>query len=458
MYARTCRTFAVALVILVSGGIAVGDDRGAIVPDAQSLLVRLKQQYGQYTAEYQDQATGLLYVATVQRLTTQKRYAPENARQGLVDGEPSPHGYGTPAGDSGMSDTSLFGGQMLYAMLEAYDARRDPQIAAWARRLFDGMKIIGAASPVPGFIVRGPHPLDRKAYYRDSSMDQHSTFVIALWRYYHSPLATDEDRQFIRDALDRVARRLEKNRWRILWEDDSRDAHAGGGDLAGMFSESALLLLPFVGAAADVTGNEHWRKLYDRFAEEKDGQRWKVLLPDQPGFRMNAHLQWGQQAIFRAHCLYGMEKDPLRRKLLLAHVRAYTEHRLAQPFPPQQGKGALFEIFHRMTLSPEEAARLNWTSGFFPGPVDAWRAFKPEHQRVQPVALRAKVHEICVLFPSSVFTMALFSRDRGLEGLATPLAADMLEKVDLTQLGGWARWGVVVAAWKAYALQARTKH
>ncbi len=67
---------------------------------------------------------GLLYVATVKALKSEKKYAPENARQGMVDGIPSPHGYGTKGGDSGMSDTSLFGGQMLYAMLEAYAVSR----------------------------------------------------------------------------------------------------------------------------------------------------------------------------------------------------------------------------------------------------------------------------------------------------------------------------------------------
>jgi len=167
---------------------------------------------------------------------------------------------------------------------------------------------------------------------------------------------------------------------------------------------------------------------------------------------MNAHLQWGQQAIFRVHCLYSIEKDPARRKAMLAHVKAYTHRRLAQEFPPQTGQGGLFDLFHKMTLTPQEAAGLGWAQGFQPGPVQAWRAFKPEYQTLRPDALRARLREVCVLFPSSVFTMAVFTRDAELEAQGVPLVVEMLNTVDLARLPGWPRWGVIVPGWKAFAI------
>jgi hypothetical protein len=421
-----------------------------------ALLSRLKRQYLQYVEQHQDPATGLLYMATVKALKNEKRYAPENARQGMVDGVPSPHGYGTKGGDSGMSDTSLFGGQLLYSLLEAYDARKDRDLERWARHLFQGLKIIGSASPVPGFIVRGPHPLDRKAYYRDSSMDQHSTYVIALWRYYHSPLATEDDRAFIRDSLDKVARRLEKNQWRILWEDDSREAHAGGGNLTRFGSEAITLLMPMVGAAADVTHNAHWQETYRRFAAERDGLRWQVLMPDHRGFEMNAHLLWGQQALFRLHCWYGFEKDPSRRKAFLANAEGYTVRRMAHSFPPQTGRGALFELFRQQTLTTDEAKRLGWKRGYCEGPFEAWEHY-PEDQKSLPASLKAKLRDICVLYPSSALTMALYSRNPSLEARSLPLALDMVNRVDLTSLPGWPRWAVIVLGWKAYAVRSASR-
>jgi hypothetical protein len=133
-------------------------------------------------------------------------------------------------------------------------------------------------------------------------------------------------------------------------------------------------------------------------------------------------------------------------------VKAYTEKRLSQEYPPQTGQGGLFQLFNRQTLTQEEARKVGWARGFLPGPVQAWKSFRPEYQTIHPTALMVKLRDICILFPSSVFTMAVFTRDRDLEGMAAPLVTDMVSTVDLARLRGWPRWGVIVPGWKAYAL------
>ena len=436
---------AIALALLAST--ARGDDKDAF-------WNRIKERYREYTRIHQDPASGLIYVGKLDELKAEKRNTVTDVLQGTVRGVPSACGYGK-AGDSGIADTSLFGGQMLYAMLEAHDVHQDPEVADWARLLFKGMKVIGTTSPVPGFVVRGPHPNNPKAYYKDSSMDQHSTYCIALWRYYHCPLATEKDKTFIRDSLDKFAARLEKNRWRILTEDDSRIAHAGGADLTRIDSRAVTLLLPMVGAVADVTQKDHWRDTYERFASDRDGIRLKTLYPDHKGFAQNAHLQWGQQVIFRIHYWYAFEKNPERRRAILAHAKGCTEQRLAQEFPPQTGKGGLFELFCKNTLTPDEAKQLGWTQGFMPGPVQAWEHYRPEYAKL-PSKLRVKLRSICVLYPSSVFTMGVFSRAPAIETQCADLARQMLDTVDVTRFSGWPHWGLLVPAWKAYALQSAT--
>ena len=433
---------AVALVLLAS--ILKADDKDAF-------WNRIKEKYRAYTTVHQDPATGLIYVGKLEELKTEKRNKVSDVLKGMVRGVVSECGYGK-AGDSGIADTSLFGGQMLYSMLEAYDVRQDPEVADWVRLLFKGMKIIGTTSPVPGFVIRGPHPNDPNAYYKDSSMDQHSTYCIALWRYYHCPLATEEDKAFIQESVDKVVARIEKNSWRILTEDDSRMAHAGGGDLTRFDAHAVTLLLPFVGVAADVTGKTHWKETYERFASERDGLRWKTLCPDHKGYGQNAHLLWGQQVIFRIHCLYGIEKDPDRRKALLAHAKACTEKRIAQEFPPQTGKGGLNDLFRKSTLTPDEAKQLVWEQGFMPGPVQAWKHYKPEYVKL-PGKLWVKIRNICVLYPSSVFTMGVFCRDPAIEKQCAGLVEEMLNTVDVSRLWGWPYWGVIVPTWKAYAVR-----
>lgn len=416
----------------------------------EEFLNLLKEKYKELTEKYQDPDTGLIYCASVKELKGEINNTVEDILKGMVKGVPAPHGYGTSAGDAGICDTSLFGGQMLYSMLEAYDVQKDTEIEGWARLLFNGMKIIGTASPVPGFIVRGPHPNNRQAYYKDSSMDQHSTYVLALWRYYNSPLATEEDKTFIRDSLDKVATRLEKNNWRILWEDDSQEAHAGGGDLTAFHSEAVTLLMLFVGATADVTQDKRWKDMYEKFATERDGMRWKVLMPNHPEFRMNAHPLWGQQGSFRTHCLYSIEKDPSRRNALLAALKTYVERRMMQEYPLQKGDEWQIKSFGQ-TLTPDEAGKLGWKKGYCENAVEAWKNY-PQNYKDLPDSLKPRINQTCVIFPSCVFTMGIFSRNCDWEEKACPLIMDMVNKADINQMWSWPQWGVIVPAWKAYAL------
>jgi len=136
--------------------------------------------------------------------------SPEQIAKEQVKGKYMPYGYG-----SGIQDPGLLNGMFLFALCDAFDATEDPYLADLARRIFKGLKLVGTISPVSGFVPRGPHP-DGKSYYRDSSLDQHSLFVCGLWRYYHSPIANDEEKTFIRDALHKFAKRMEKNGWTLM--------------------------------------------------------------------------------------------------------------------------------------------------------------------------------------------------------------------------------------------------
>ena len=130
--------------------------------------------------------------------------SPQDIANRVVNGKPMPYGYG-----SGIQDVALENGQFLFALCDAYEATHDEDLAAMARRLFEGMKLVAAVSPVPGFVPRGPHP-DAKSYYPDSSRDQTCAFVEAMWRYHASPLSTADDKAFIADAVAKVARRMER--------------------------------------------------------------------------------------------------------------------------------------------------------------------------------------------------------------------------------------------------------
>jgi len=235
-------------------------------------------------------------------------------------GKPMPYGYG-----SGIQDVPLENGQLLLALCDAYEATHDAELAAFARRIFAGMKLVGTISPVPGFVPRGPHP-DGKSYYPDSSRDQHCAFVEALWRYSRSELATAEDRSFIADELTHVAKRLEKNNWIITVEDDSKMAHVGFG-WRQFTVVGAATLLGHLAAVHDATGDAHWAELYQRFSAEKGGKRWDL-------FRIDKDHKWRPETLYSnqfytsLRVLLATEKAPARLELLRTYMRVRAERAL----------------------------------------------------------------------------------------------------------------------------------
>jgi len=243
------------------------------------------------------------------RINTPKGLArvesPEEVANEHVRGKYKPYGYG-----AGFEDVAYHNGTFLFALSDAYDATQEPYFAELAHRIFSGMKRIGTLSPVAGFVPRGPHPVDGKSYYRDSSLDQHTLYVAGLWRYYRSKIANDEEKAFIRDSLDKVATRMEKNKWVMLVEDNSRRAHAGGGD----WHHSDHLLLFTLAAVKDVTGTPHWQAEYDKYSNDKDGDRWRRMAGPLRK-KLPRYTLFSNQEAFRMNVLSRVEEDPVRKRI-----------------------------------------------------------------------------------------------------------------------------------------------
>jgi len=234
----------------------------------------------------------------------------EAVAKDYVRGIYKPWGYG-----AGFEDVAYHNGTLLFALCEAFDATGEPYFAELARRIFAGMKRIGTLSPAAGFVPRGPHP-NGKSYYRDSSLDQHTLYVCGLWRYYHSNIADADQKAFIRGSLDAIAKRMERNKWFVLVENDSRRAHAGGGD----WHRSDHLLLFMLAAVKDVTGSEHWQAEYDKYSNEKDGWRWQRLAQPIPD-KLPRYTFFNNQEAFRLTVLARVEEDPVRKRIAVNRLR-----------------------------------------------------------------------------------------------------------------------------------------
>ena len=358
--------------------------------------------------------------------------SPEEIAKGRVRGKDMPYGYG-----SGIQDVALENGHLLIALCEAHEATGDEFFAQTARRILQGMKLVATVSPEPGFVPRGPHP-DGKSYYRDSSLDQHTTFVYALWRYYRSPLATEADRAFIASELQEVAQRLERYEWGIRVEDGGQVAHVGFSWL--QFTRvGATVLLAVLRSVHDVTDDDHWGALYGELGAENDGRRWELLSTTDEAEWAPFTLYSNQFAVGLA-ALADTEPDPERRRSLAAYRQSMAERMLhsnvfdesawrrldwAGNFPDKANRPDDWEEQETQKLLAPFGLSLSR-----PATVsDLLARFDPELLAARDWRVRKVNEKLCFGLPTAAFHAALLADDSALVREVAPHVRDMVEKM-----------------------------
>jgi hypothetical protein len=394
---------------------ADADEKEALPKKVFSLLEN-------YLDAFQHADTGILYGA---RLSGKDNWtSPQDVRQE----KPKPRGYG-----SRIADTALHTGHMLVALLGAHEARPDPYLRRQIARLFAALKLIGSlpeTHPKPGrpdlegLVPRGPHPNDQAAYYDDSSMDQHTTYIISLAVYANSSLATESEKTWIRESLDKVGRRLERHGWSIKRADGVTQAHVGFS-WKGHNSSHASILLPAVAALYHGTGNRHWLEQYEDFLSEAEGKRWQMVHPG-PHVRINSHPIYANQNAFRLHAWHRFEPDEERKQVIRGLLKQSVEMQLSRDFP-----GEFYRRFHDAKNWQELAARYGWQDTELRGATIAWAKFDPKLLEGERNGLAALAH---IRFPLGGFHMALLSESRELIGENVPAIHKMLDSVNLAQI------------------------
>jgi len=375
-----------------------------------------------YFAEFQHPETGVLYGS---RLSSKDSWT---SPADVLAEKPKPWGYG-----SRIADTGLHTGHILTALLDAYDARPDPYLKQEIRKCFKALKLIGLlpeTHPKPnkpaliGLVPRGPHPDDLSAWFDDSSMDQHTTYIISLAVYANSSLATKEDKAWIRQSLGKVGRRLEGNGWSIKRADGVTESHVGFS-WKGFNSNHASILLPAVLALYHGTGNEHWLQQYESFLVEADGKRWKAVHPGLH-IRINGHPIYANQNAFRVNAWYHFEQAADRKKVIGGLLKQSTEMQLARDFPGEM---------YRKYRPAEEWAHIRknfaWGDEDLHGAVVAWEKFTPTMLEGKDGGMGALAH---VRFPLGGFHMVLQSEQAKLIREHLPAIWKMLNTIELEKI------------------------
>ncbi len=400
-----------------------------------------------YFRDFRHPQTHVLYGA---RLKTKDHWTtPDDVKSG----KPHPWGYG-----SRIADTALHCGHMLVALLDAYQSHPDPFLEDNIRKTFSALRFIGSLPeryPKPGLpdlvglVPRGPHPDDPTAYYDDSSMDQHTTYIIALALYAHSTLATKEEQAWIRESLQRVGQRLERHGWSIKRGDGVTEAHVGFA-WTGFNADHASILLPAVLALYHGTGDPHWKQTYEKFLAERDGLRWKKLHPG-PHVRINAHPIYANQSAFRIRALYQMEENRSRSKVLKALLKQMATMQCQRDFP-----GSFYRRFHSDSQWRELRQRWDWPDDDLHGAHQAWKLFRPEMLENGSLPILAHVR-----FPLGAMHMVLLTEDAAMIREHLPQVWEMLTRVDLSKVSaGETQYLMTVVALHTYAFlhrHARTR-
>jgi len=442
------RSIISTLLILSIGIPLFGQNvKTAFKPPSDSEVIELAfSQTRQYLTEFQDPDTGVLYGS---RLTTKGSWT---SPAEVLDELPHPWGYG-----SRIADTVLHTGHMLVALLDAWEARPDPFLEAQIRKHFSALKMIGSlpeTHPKPGkpalegLVPRGPHPDDDSAWFDDSSMDQHTTYLISLAIYSHSALASADDQQWIKESLGKVGRRLEQNDWAILRADGETQAHVGFS-WKGFNSSHASILLPSVLALYRGTGDEHWKERYEFFLSEAEGKRWEQVHPG-PHVRINGHPIYANQNAFRVNAWYHLEGDESRRRVIAGLLKQSVEMQLARDFP-----GEFYRKYHPPETWEKLQKEFNWEDRELRGASLAWNKFRPEFLDHKESGLAALAH---VRFPLGGFHMVLLSEEPALIQAHLKETWNLLRTVDLEKISaGETHYLFTVVGLHLYALHFRDR-
>jgi len=228
---------------------------------------------------------------------------------------PNVCGWGT-----GMEDSAIAAGVWIAAICDRFDATGDWGVKAYADKVWSGMARLAAIARSPGFIPRSAHPADGESHYINSSRDQYTHYVHGLWRFYRSPLSDDTQREAMRTIIAAICERMERN---VIPENDYSLCREDGkpGKVDKMWDvwchEWARLPMIYI-VGWDVTGDEHWYTLYQRYA-------WKAARESvtSPIWFRVAYAY--MQAVFSLEPLVTLERrDPNLRSAWLKAMQFYA--------------------------------------------------------------------------------------------------------------------------------------
>ena len=259
-----------------------------------------------------------------------------------------------------INDPTLVGSWILTANLRGHRLTGEKEYADKARLLFEGLIRLSGLARTPGYIPRGSIP-GHDIVYPNSSVDQYTGFFYAMWRYYNSPVATDEEKAIATKRIVDAARLIESFNHDVPCDDMLPSFY---GDMSNINGPGRCCrLLQTYRTAFLLSGDEHWDAVYREKLEEQGRKRLQTYYRPEDYRDGRPVCSWGlwqSQAAFRM--LLETSDDP--------DVKAACRHAL-----DEEAELALAQTdgWEACIDEPETLVI-----------PDLWRAFWPEFVRLHP--------------------------------------------------------------------------
>lgn len=245
---------------------------------------------------------------------------------------------------------AFFTGLWLAALVDRWEATRDPAVAERARRAAAGLLLLASVGEHPAFIARGVST-DGRSHPPAGSDDQTLPWFYGLWRYLKSAIPTPDERGTVLAAVIRVGGGLRDHRWLVPSDPQSLGPR---GNFASFDPVSVPRLLFIVRALHDLTGQQEWLELYRglRDARGSDGGPSRLdicadgdLIAEHASPKNDFYMLWTKgHSVACLATLARWEEDPAlaaRYRAGLARVVAFASGRIAR----QNWNGAALPFF-----------------------------------------------------------------------------------------------------------------
>ncbi|MCP5551016.1 MAG: hypothetical protein H7A53_09000 [Akkermansiaceae bacterium] len=228
---------------------------------------------------------------------------PEECRAG----KPNALGWWTP-----VENGAMFGGLYLDTALSRWDHTHAEPDAAKARRLMEGLLKLNSVGNVKGFVARG-FGADGVSHYAMGSDDQTTPWLVGLWRYWRSELATAEEKT-------RIARHLTDTVEAIValaWQMPAEAPFGARGSFDGFDFNHAARQLFALRMMEDLAKDGPWGARYEEECERRGGDENATKLEACAGgmkfFYAPTHNWTSCTAVYALRGLWEMETDPARK-------------------------------------------------------------------------------------------------------------------------------------------------